>query len=71
VLKGLELITYRPVYILIEIYTTDLNEIFSFLESKHYSLHSCFTNYNKRDNPIWDGSHNDYLFYDRLKILTV
>src|SRR5205814_514595 len=27
-----------------------------------YVLHSNFSNYNKQYNPIWDGTHNDYLF---------
>jgi hypothetical protein len=32
---------------------------------KNYNLHSNFSNYNMSDNPRWDGSHNDYLFYDK------
>ena len=40
---------------LIEIYNNDIERIFNFLYSK---------NYNKIDNPRWDGTHNDYLFYD-------
>ena len=62
ILQGLNLDKYRPVYILIEIYTNDYNNIINFLKDKNYILHSNFTNYNKLTNPGWDGSHNDYLF---------
>ena len=62
ILEGLNLDKYRPKYLLIEIYKKDKDKIFSFLESKKYKLHSNFSNYNKKDNPGWDGSHNDYLF---------
>lgn len=64
VLKGLNLDKYRPKYILIEIYTNDYNDITNFLISKNYTLHSNLTNYNHISNPIWDGTHNDYLFVD-------
>lgn len=67
VLKGLELNKYRPNYILIEIYNWDYQNIYNFLEINNYALYSCFSNYNYQDNPIWDGSHNDYLFYDKNK----
>jgi hypothetical protein len=62
ILKGLNLDKYRPSYMLIEIYTKDYDEIVRFLESKRYTLHSNFSNYNKTTNPGWDGTHNDYLF---------
>lgn len=62
ILKGLNLDKYTPKYMLIEIYDKDFNDILQFLISKKYKLHSNFTNYNKQDNPCWDGSHNDYLF---------
>lgn len=66
ILKGLNLDKYRPQYMLIEIYSKDYKEIYDYLESKQYTLHSNFTNYNKETNPSWDGTHNDYLFYDKL-----
>lgn len=62
ILKGLNLDKYTPKYMLIEIYDKDFNDIYNFLISKNYKLYSNFTNYNKQDNPGWDGSHNDYLF---------
>lgn len=52
-------------YMLIEIYITEYDAIVSFLESKGYDLVENFSNYNPNDNPIWDGTHNDYLFKRR------
>jgi hypothetical protein len=46
---------------LIEIYTKDYNNIYEYLLSKNYKLHSNFTNYNNR---LWDGTHDDYLLID-------
>lgn len=66
VLKGLNIDVNRPKYLLIEIYKKDYEIISNFLFDKKYSLHSNFSNYNNIDNPIWDGSHNDFLFYDTL-----
>lgn len=64
ILKGLNLIKYRPNYMLIEIYVNQYNDIVNYLKLNNYTLHSNFTNYNKIDNPGWDGTHNDYLFVD-------
>jgi FkbM family methyltransferase len=62
VLKGLNFEKYSPKYILVEIYTKDMESIFNFLKEKDYELISNFTNYNHSDNPGWDGTHNDFLF---------
>jgi len=62
VLQGLNLNKYKPHYLLIEIYTNDLLNIINYLENYNYSLLENITNYNKIDHPIWDGTHNDYLF---------
>lgn len=67
ILKGMNLDKYRPKYMLIEVYPDEYNDLLDFLESKLYVLHSNFTNYNKIDNPGWDGTHNDYLFIDSLQ----
>ena len=67
VLQGLNLDKYRPTYLLIEIYSNDFNTILHYLQSKNYVLHSNFTNYNHNDSPIWDGTHNDFLFLFMLK----
>jgi FkbM family methyltransferase len=66
ILKGLNLTKYRPVYMLIEIYTHDFNTIIEYLEQNNYKLLCNFTNYNKKDNPHWDETHNDYLFKDTV-----
>lgn len=52
-LKGLNLNKYRPTYLLIEIYNVSFDDIHNHLTEN---------NYNKEDNPGWDGTHNDYLF---------
>jgi len=62
ILKGLNLSKYTPKYMLIEIYSWDLDAIAFFLGDHGYTLHSNFSNYNPCDNPGWDGTHNDYLF---------
>jgi len=66
VLCGLNLKKYRPNYMLIEIYTKDYEKIVSFLNENNYNLINNITNYNRIDNPQWDGTHNDYLFIDSL-----
>ena len=68
ILQGLNLDKYRPKYLLIEIYNNDYNKILTYLQNKNYILHSNFSNYNHIDIPLWDGTHNDFLFYDKLKI---
>ena len=62
VLKGLNLNKYRPSYLLIEIYKNDFNNICSYLNNYGYNNCINFTNYNKTNNPIWDETHNDFLF---------
>lgn len=66
ILNGLNLNKYRPKYILIEIYITDYNNIINYLKDNNYELVSCFSNFNKKDNPGWDETHQDYLFIDLL-----
>jgi len=66
ILNGLNLDKYRPNYMLIEIYSYDYEKICNLLVSKNYSLIENFSNYNKKDNPGWDGTHNDYLFVDKF-----
>ncbi len=62
VLDGLNLQKYRPTYLLIEIYEHDKETIINYLTGFNYILLENITNYNKLDNPGWDGTHNDYLF---------
>lgn len=73
VLKGLDLSLNRPRFLLIEVYTSDYDKIVNYLCLHNYALHSNFSNYNFIDNPTWDGTHNDFLFYDEQclpKIIT-
>ena len=67
VLKGLDFKYCSPKWIVIEIYTKDKDKIFDLMKSKNYKLYKydgneSITNYNHKDNPYWDGTHNDYLF---------
>lgn len=64
ILDGLNLSKWRPHYMLIEVYTTELEKITEFLEQNKYKLSCNYSNYNKVDCPLWDGTHNDYLFID-------
>jgi DNA-binding ferritin-like protein (Dps family) len=48
---------------LIEVYNKDYKDICKYLYNLGYDKVNSVTNYNKIDNPFWDGTHNDYLFY--------
>jgi FkbM family methyltransferase len=62
VLKGLDINKYRPIYILIEIYTKDIEEITKYMFNNNYELICNLSDFNLQNNPHWDGTHNDYLF---------
>lgn len=62
ILKGLNLEKYSPTFILIEIYNKDYSNIIQFMHEHNYTCVLNFSNYNRIDNPYWDGEHNDYLF---------
>ena len=62
VLKGLNLQKYRPIYLLIEVYNTEYDNLVAYLLKNNYKLVCNFSNYNTLDNPGWDETHNDYLF---------
>ena len=64
VLRSLDYSKFRPCFILAEVYTPSFYEVVSFLLSNGYGLVSNITNFNKKANPHWDGSHNDFLFAD-------
>jgi len=66
ILRGLRLKRYRPTCILVEIYTNEYDDIYSFMTENGYILHSNITQYNHGDNPGWDGTHNDYLFARKI-----
>lgn len=62
ILKGLKLEKYTPNFILIEIYNKDYTNIIRYMHDHNYACVLNFSNYNRIDNPHWDGEHNDYLF---------
>jgi FkbM family methyltransferase len=62
VLHGLNLHKYKPTYLLVEIYENNKEATINYLINHNYILLENITNYNKLDNPGWDGTHNDYLF---------
>ena len=64
ILKGLNLTKYRPKMMIIEIYNYDYENVVDYLKENGYKLHSNISNYNRINNPGWDGTHNDYLFID-------
>jgi hypothetical protein len=66
ILKGINFNRYRPKHILIEIYTQEYNQILSYMIDMNYKLLENFSGFNLHDNPIWDGTHQDYLFVDNL-----
>jgi len=66
VLRSLNYSIYRPRFILVEIYTASFYEVVGFLLSNSYGLIGNITNFNVREYPQWDGTHNDFLFVDLL-----
>lgn len=53
-------------YLIFEICSVDYEKINDFLLSKDYLLHYNLKNYNKKITHCWEGTHNDFLFYDKL-----
>jgi hypothetical protein len=62
IIKNINFDKYKPLYLLIEIKTHQKDDIFNYLQNNNYFFLENITNYNKLDNPIWDGTHNDYFF---------
>jgi FkbM family methyltransferase len=62
VLKGIDFSRVFIEKMIIEIYEHNKQEIFDFLKKEGYKEPLGITNFNKVDNPFWDGTHNDYLF---------
>jgi len=67
ILKGLNFVKYRPIYMLIEVYRHEYDSILSYLEKHDYELLSNFSEFNYVDNPGWDGTHQDFLFMDKRR----
>ena len=64
VLRSLDYARFRPRFILAEVYTPSFYEVVTFLLSQRYAMICNVTDFNLRNNPHWDGTHNDYLFCD-------
>jgi FkbM family methyltransferase len=62
ILQGIDYEKVVIDYMLIEIYSWDLEKITSFLSAKGFELVECFSFYSHATCPEWDGTHNDYLF---------
>lgn len=69
VLKGIDFEKTTFDYLLIEIYTSQYDEITTFLLNKGYIMIENFSNYSHVTHPGWDGTHNDYLFQNVNSIL--
>ena len=65
VLNGIDFAKHKPKYFLVEVYSYDEDRIFKLLKKKNYKEPINLTNYNKIDNPTWDGLHQDYLFVSK------
>lgn len=62
ILNGIDFSKTSFSYILIEVYTVDLENIKCFLKTHGFEMIENISGYNKETNPGWDGTHNDYLF---------
>ena len=62
VIKSITLDKYIPKYIMIQIMKKDNNTIIEYMGKNKYRMVLNISNYNKKDNPKWNGEHNDYLF---------
>lgn len=63
-LKGLDLKEFDVTYILVEVNTRDydLEDMDELLGKYGYKNLGCLSNFSKKTNEGWDGSHNDYLY---------
>lgn len=61
VLDGIDFELLNIKYFVIEVYKNQEEKIFNLFQSKNYDI-ECISNFNKNQNPRWDGSHQDYFF---------
>lgn len=66
VLRGINFEKLHIKYICVEIRNFNKNEIIRLLKEKNFKLVKNLTNFNKSNNPKWDGSHDDYLFVNHV-----
>ena len=62
VLKGFDFNIWQPTYILIEINGNDKIIIDPYLEQFGYNCIKNLSDFGPHNNPLWDGTHNDYLY---------
>lgn len=61
VVAGIDFEFLNIKYFVIEVYEDQEEKIFNLFQSKNYDM-ECISNFNKNQNPGWDGLHQDYLF---------
>jgi FkbM family methyltransferase len=62
VLRGLDFTKNAPMSILIEVYSKDRKAIEQYLAERGYAPPANISRFNATEFPLWDGTHNDYLF---------
>ena len=65
VLNGINFHKHKPKYFLVEVYSYDMDRIFKFFKNKNYKEPINLSNFNIKNNPNWDGLHQDYLFISK------
>lgn len=61
IIKSIDFSCLNILNFIVEIYENDAQETIDYLLGKGYDV-KCVSNFNKNDNPGWDGTHQDYLF---------
>ena len=62
VLNGIDLKKSRPLFILVEVRNIQKEKIFKYLKKNNYEFLENISNFNFKDFPKWDGTHQDYIF---------
>jgi FkbM family methyltransferase len=62
VLNGFDFNIWKPSYILIEINGDDKTIIDPYLKQFGYKAIRNLSDFGPHNNPLWDGTHNDYLY---------
>lgn len=60
VLRGIDFKRHRPHFLLVEI--QEEPHVWDILKEAEYDFICNLSNFNKKDDPMWDGTHNDFLF---------
>ena len=65
VLKGIDFSRLDVLAILVEVRPHNIMPILELLLPSGFVCTEAMSRFNKRDNPQWDGTHQDYLFLRR------